>query len=301
MRTTRNIFLTDLRITSVVLAIITALIQPTFAGILIDNATGSIDLEKYTSVGKLMAGNSTGSAVKIGDNWALTAAHHVNGVDVNNLAFTIGGNTYTPTKVAIFEDSWGGNNNVGKDIALVQFDVELVGVESAKLWSGDAVGMVGTNVGFGTKNNGSMGTKNAGNNMIDFTGADMLADRSEKILFQDFDSVADSNYTGLYDKSLTSSDPLPLEYLISTGDSGGGLFVNYNGTDYLAGIHSFILDMNNDGKSSYGDVAGSTSVAAYSDWIYNTTGISRPVPEPASFALLGLGLAGIFFIRRKKA
>ena len=55
-----------------------------------------------------------------------------------------------------------------------------------------------------------------------------------RVLLSDFDNPNNAS-----DSSWGSSTPLPLEYLIAGGDSGGGLFINVDGIDLLAGVHSF--------------------------------------------------------------
>jgi hypothetical protein len=60
-----------------------------------------------------------------------------------------------------------------------------------------------------------------------------------------------------------SATPLDLEGLIA----GGGVFVTIDGTQYLAGINSFVscTDINCD--SDYGDISGCVSVSSYASWI----------------------------------
>ena len=55
-----------------------------------------------------------------------------------------------------------------------------------------------------------------------------------------------------------------MEFLISPGDSGGGLFIDSK----LAGIHSGVIeDKPNKGKSKYGAVSLHTRISTYYDWI----------------------------------
>lgn len=91
----------------------------------------------------------------------------------------------------------------------------------------------------GVNKNG--GEKRAGSNVIDYVNDHML-----------FCSPS------LY-KRKTS-----LEFLISPGDSGGGLFIDSK----LAGIHSGVIeDKPNKGKSKYGAVSLHTRISTYYDWI----------------------------------
>ena len=54
-----------------------------------------------------------------------------------------------------------------------------------------------------------------------------------------------------------------LEYLICSGDSGGGLFINGK----LAGIHSSVLGYDGKPDSTYGDESTHSRVSSYVPWI----------------------------------
>jgi hypothetical protein len=113
------------------------------------------------------------------------------------------------------------------------------------------------------------------------------------------------------------------EVLIDGGDSGGGSFIG----DLVAGVHSFgfslagsfcdgILSPTNPEvankpdidcalNSTFGEVAGDTSVAYYASWIKavlnGTIGSGAVlIPEPATISLMGLGLLGLGFARRRR-
>jgi hypothetical protein len=124
------------------------------------------------------------------------------------------------------------------------------------------------------------------------------------------------------------------EVLIDGGDSGGGSFID----DLVAGVHSFgfsldgeycdgILNPNPDDpfdatgdfnpeiipksdldcalNSTFGEIAGDTSVPFYASWIkavLNGTigGGAVLIAEPATFSLMGLGLLGLGYARRRR-
>lgn len=56
-----------------------------------------------------------------------------------------------------------------------------------------------------------------------------------------------------------------LEFLISHGDSGGGLFIDKK----LAGVNSCVMAADKNPNSSYGDECGHTRVSIYKNWIKN--------------------------------
>lgn len=68
---------------------------------------------------------------------------------------------------------------------------------------------------------------------------------------------------GLLVCTASSQDKTSLEFLISSGDSGGGLFINKK----LAGINSGVMASDNITDSSYTDESGHTRVSDHCDWI----------------------------------
>ena len=62
-----------------------------------------------------------------------------------------------------------------------------------------------------------------------------------------------------------------LEYLIGSGDSGGGLFIS----NKLAGINSCVISSDKKTDSSYGDRSGHTRISVFKDWIIKTIETER--------------------------
>jgi len=269
-------------------------VAPLAAGIIRDDKADALYTalaaqSRYAGVGDLIIDNSVRcSATVIDAHWILTAAHCVDG-GIGQVRFTVGGSTYAASSWVV-NANWTTDLYAGWDIALVEFATTITGVTIAPLYTGTAeVGKVGTNVGFGMTGTGltgatlASGTKRAGENLISAVGGQSdVGSFSSRILFQDFDnphSAASSWWP--------SATPLGLEYLIAPGDSGGGLFIDVDGVSYLAGVHSFGLTTAPTVKFVYGDVAGSTRVSSFIDWI---EGYINPVPAPATLPLLVVGL-----------
>jgi len=267
-----------------------------YAGIIRDDVDDSLYTtlatdELYSGVGKMLInGRATCSGTMINSTWILTAAHCVAGT-VSNINFTVGGSTYFADNWIVHED-WGNNADLpASDIALVELSSQVMGVTFAELYTGSSEGTIGTNVGFGATGTGltgitqSAGTKRAGTNMIDFT------DTTETILLQDFDQPGDPSKSTMGDPT-----PLAMEYLIASGDSGGGLFINEAGTTYLAGVHSFVMNLDPEGDVNfmYGEISGSTRVSSFANWINDKI---NPIPTPTPITLIITGLA--LLLRRK--
>lgn len=297
----------------------------------------------YTSVGQIYGadsgGNFAASGVVIAKNWVLTAAHVVSGASSLSFyygdsggswgSFVDGSRDHVDAVSWYSYSKWNGNLNTGYDIGLMQFNVDLTTLcnvyclSTAQRYTGTSeVGKIGTEVGYGMTGTGTTGAttfdgqKRAGTNMIDAVA--LTPGGSNRILLADFDNPGNPA-----DSSYGASSPLPLEYLIAPGDSGGGLFLNQGGIDYLAGITSFGWGrLDGDPDSDYGDVGGFTRVTYFNSWIdgiINGTGGKRgggkpkganafdlqaslvaEVPEPSALLLLLGGLMALF-VRRPRA
>jgi secreted trypsin-like serine protease len=281
----------------------------------------------YDSVGFLRwnegASGYIASGTLISPEWVLTAGHVVGGTNnygagVSGMFFGLG-SVYSGTGIAATEwipyAGWSSSNGdvwAGVDLGLVRLSQPITSVTPALLdFSTPLLGLLGTNVGYGRSGTGTLGmssdpgVKRAGQNMIDARGGMVttmgsgtlldLDGISSTVLFQDFDHPTD-----LVASTMGSVTPVAQEYLIASGDSGGGLFIDVGGATKLVGVNSFLASLpypldTTGANADYGDLAGVVSVQSFENWIFTMTG----VPEPSVVSLLFFGLGGLVLMRRR--
>ena len=240
-----------------------------------------------------------------------------------DLRFALGAQPAQPS--GTLADNWfshpswvssGGSLNLGWDIALVHLSTPITNVTPAAPYArtdertqiGIEQGVVGrspqsikglvTYVGYGMSGTGSTGAtgapgiKRAGDNVIDsFGGPNVvtgtgdllsLAPYTSNIMFSDLDNPLDPTVS-----SMGTTSPVPREYIIAPGDSGGGGYISPNGHTFLAGVNSFIPTNQLDGTAnfSYGDYVGSTRVSAFASWIDDNISHSYIGGASASFGV----------------
>lgn len=88
-------------------------------------------------------------------------------------------------------------------------------------------------------------------------------------------NIIDSIDNNVLEYSVHKSPSTTLEFLICSGDSGGGLFIGKK----LAGIHSCVYATDRKTDSDYGDVGCSTRVSDYIEWIKKTKQIIKEIRE----------------------
>ncbi|MEM1125084.1 MAG: trypsin-like serine protease [Bacteroidota bacterium] len=170
-----------------------------------------------------------GSAVLVSASWLVTAKHVVESFRAPSLSVELLGRQHAVESVVRHRSA---------DLALLKLSAPVQEVKPATRYRGDReLGLQGVSVGYGVAGRGdetmgailergteTVGTKRAGANEIDeMEGA--------LILLADFDHPSDTLYN-----MMGSAQPLDLEYLPMAGDSGGGLFIEDEGTWALAGV-----------------------------------------------------------------
>lgn len=202
--------------------------------------SGTYDDDKET---KFMA-----SAVAISDHHILTAAHVVK--DSKECLIKLNKNTFCLYKV-IYHEKYNDRVFGKYDIAIgysekkfgLNFYPDLYDKqdEIGKICSISGYGMTGN---FINGANTSDGKRRSGSNKIDHIDKQLLICSPSRP---------------------TSKDRTSLEFLIASGDSGGGLFIG----DRLAGINSCVISMGSKPsvKSTYDTESGHTRISYYLDWI----------------------------------
>jgi len=230
------------------------LLDNTYSGTIDPSVDDSVYIKhanNFKCVGKLCGTYSDNtffcaSAVAISDNIIITAAHVVK--NATKCFITINDKKICVQKF-VYKKEFDINNFGENDIA-IGFCDEPIGLdEYPELYDTDdeenkqcdivGFGMTGT---FLTGVLKSDDFKRAGSNTIDNTFKDTIVCSPSK--------KTDDNYT---DK----------EFLIASGDSGGGLFIDSK----LAGINSMVMAKDKNPNSSYTDESCHTRISLYKEWI----------------------------------
>lgn len=207
---------------------------------------------KFISVVKLCCfdgkGLSCGSAVIIDPHWILTAAHVVENCDTWTI--TMDNKQYKVLKMISYPE-YESEKFGYHDIALGYVEDELKLEYYPPLYSkDDEIGKLCSMAGWGftgTFNTGiktSDGKRRGGSNFIDGTERNVLICSPSK---------RHNKFT-------------ELEFLIGSGDSGGGLFIDGK----LAGIHSSVLATDKKPDSTYTDESCHTRISLYHKWVTDT-------------------------------
>ena len=245
------------------------------------------------------------SGVYLGDGWVLTAGH--GGSDLES--YTLDGQTYTPVAgsyhtLTTFNDGTGGQADLGMFQIPISSSLNLptLSLASNPPANYDSTsGNPGANtviVGYGFPAvPGSATYPNAAESWG--TGTVFQSDVTFEVQgdippYTVFNSV---DYY-IYNANSGQPDSSTNEYNLYPGDSGGGDFIYNTQTDtwQLAGINEFVASATLEDGSTVNFASGFVQVDYYLPQIDEI----MDAPEPSTYVLLGLGLAGIAFFSRSR-
>jgi hypothetical protein len=187
------------------------------------------------------------SAVAIGPNWLLTAAHVVD--DTHDQHVFIEDKKYEIDRCIVpkeFEDNFGYY-----DIAICHTKEDMKLNFYPELYeNNDEVGKISGIAGWGVTGTFTKGRDSESSEFIRRAGSNKIDGTDRHLLIC----------------SPSKSSKTELEFIISHGDSGGGLFIDQK----LAGINSCVIATDKKSDSSYGDEAGHTRVSLHRKWVLDT-------------------------------
>lgn len=292
--------------------------QAIIGGIAPDSPAARVDADSrdspFAGVGSISINGGTYSGVLIGDQYVLTAAHVVKGVNPTKIQFNLnyGGaltGTFGTAEVHVNPSYTGALASPGgiahDDLAIIKLRGHVPGgvpvypIFEAPLARGEVI----TFVGYGGGGSGNVGVtvganpavKRVAGNRVDVLYGDG-GTRNEAYEF-DFDGANASTNVFGRNISLDSTLGNTVEGMLAGGDSGSPSFVqDSQGKWTLVGINTFIRTVGG-GKPVFGSTGGGMLLSAYSPWIKS---IVSPVPEPKTgfLWLSGLGVMAFAVARR---
>lgn len=203
-----------------------------------------VQIKGVCGCGKGTKHEFNGSAVIISPNWALTAAHVVkDGTEIRLIIDEKKEESFN-VKTLIHEDFNDGEMGYN-DIALCYSEKDFKLDFYPELYSEkDEKGKIVSMAGYGLT--GSFNTGSIKSDKFRRAGSNTIARLERNVLI-----------CNLVDQRTE------LEFLIASGDSGGGLFIG----NKLAGIHTFVMAEDGKPDSSYRDESAHTRISLYCDWI----------------------------------
>jgi len=188
-----------------------------------------------------------GSCVMIDEYHFLTAAHVVSESMMNFVLHE--GVAYETERIVIHKNFVAGELN-SDDIALGKLikPIKLDFYPELYCYK-DEVGKISSQAGYGFTGNFNSGYTKKDFDFCKRAGTNTVIEIQHNLL-------------------ICMNNDIPktaLEFLITPGDSGGGLFIDKK----LAGIHSCVYSTDGKTDSNYGDTSGHTRVSDYIGWIYN--------------------------------
>lgn len=185
------------------------------------------------------------SGVVIRKHWVITAAHVVSG---GNRAFARDDakKLYALGKIIAHKGYQPGR--VGWDDIALAHSPEPIELEFyPELYrDNNELGQACTFAGFGI--HGTFSSEKRVSDKLRRAGHNKIEGAADAVLFCD---------------PSRGPEKFPLEFSITPGDSGGGMFLG----NKLAGINSFLLHSDGKGDGTYGDTSAFTRVSLYADWV----------------------------------